>query len=185
MTVKCSKQDGLSYIEVMIAITILTIGILAQLSALTFSMVRVRDNEQRSTARQISSSTLESIFAARDMGSANGLSNWDAVNLSNVSTEGIFAPGWHQIRKDPGRDGILGTADDACGENDTCQVTGYINTSEKNENFERQIVIKDIAEQGFTKIRKRRIEVKVRYFVGKLLREETLSTVIADLPFYN
>ena len=57
------NQEGLTYIEVMIAIVILTIGIVAQLSALTFAMVRVRENEQRNAARQIASSTIESIFA--------------------------------------------------------------------------------------------------------------------------
>ena len=185
MKKKLQNEKGLSYIEVMIAIVILTIGILAQLSTLTFSMVRVRDNEQRNGARQIASSTIESIFAARDIGNINGFNNWNAVNLSNVSTEGIFVPGWHPIRKDPGKDGIQGTADDACFYNASCTADGYTNTSEVNVNFERQILITDISEPGVKEIRKRKIDVKVRYFVGQLLREETLSTLIADLPFYD
>ncbi|MEZ5345849.1 MAG: hypothetical protein R2681_09880 [Pyrinomonadaceae bacterium] len=182
---KFSGQDGLTYIEVMIAIVILTVGILAQLSALTFSMIRVRENEQRNSARQIASSAIESIFAARDMGSINGLSNWNAVNLSSTTADGIFVPGWHPIRRDPGQDGIHGTNDDACFFNAECVVTGYTNSSAVDLNFEREIVITDIVEPGFTKVRKKRIDVKVRYFVGQLLREEVISTVIADLPFYN
>ncbi len=185
MNKKFGQEEGLSYIEVMIAIVILTIGILAQLSALTFSMVRVRDNEQRNGARQIASSTIESIFAARDLGNINGFNNWDAVNLNNVSTNGIFVPGWHPIRKDPGKDGILGTADDACFYNASCTSNGYTNTSVVNTNFERQILITDVIEAGVPTVRKRKIDVKVRYFVGQLLREETLSTLIADLPFYH
>lgn len=182
---KFASQKGLTYIEVMIAIVILTVGILAQLSALTFTMIRVRENEQRNSSRQIASSAIESIFAARDMGSINGLNNWSAVNLSTNSADGIFVPGWHPIRRDPGKDGIHGTKDDACFYTAQCVVTGYTNSSELDTNFEREIVITDIAEPGFTKIRKKRIDVKVRYFVGQLLREETISTVIADLPFYN
>ncbi len=184
MTKKLSNNAGLTYIEVMIAITILTVGILAQLSVLTFSMVRARENEQRNTARQITSSAIESIFAARDLGSANGLSNWDAINLTTVSTKGIFVSGWHPIRKDPGKDGIIGTADDSCFYNVSCTAGSYTNTGELDTNFEREIVISDIAEPGFPKARKKRIDVTVRYFVGQLLREETLSTIIADLPFY-
>ncbi|MCB1025594.1 MAG: prepilin-type N-terminal cleavage/methylation domain-containing protein [Acidobacteria bacterium] len=182
---KFKDQKGLTYIEVMIAIVILTVGILAQLSALTFSMIRVRENEQRNSARQIASSAIESIFAARDMGSANGLNNWDAVNLSSTSPNGIFVPGWHPIRRDPGRDGIHGTSDDACFYNSVCVVAGYTNSSELDLDFEREILITDIPETGFSTVRKKRIDVKVRYFVGKLLREEKISTVIADLPFYN
>ncbi len=180
-----SNQQGLTYIEVMIAIAILTVGILAQLSALTFSVVRLRDNEQRNAARQLSSSAIESIFAARDMGNINGFDNWESVNLSSVSPNGIFVPGWHPVRKDPGKDGIIGTADDACAYNTACVVSGYTNTSAVDVRFERRIIITDINETGYSEVRKRRIEVKVRYFVGQLLREETLSTVIANLPFYN
>ncbi len=180
-----SNQDGLTYIEVMIAITILTVGILAQLSALTFSMVRVRDNELRNGARQAASSTIESIFAARDLGSSSGLGNWDSINLSSSSPDGIFVPGWHPVRKDAGQDGIIGTADDSCFYNAACTVGGYTNTGELDTQFEREIIITDIQEAGFPQARKRRIDVKVRYYVGQLLREETLSTIIADLPFYN
>lgn len=180
---KKAKQEGFTYIEVMIAIVILTVGILAQLSALSLSMIRASESEQRNEARQIASSTIESIFAARDLGNANGISNWDSINLSDVNANGIFKPGWNPIREDAGIDGIHGTADDACTYYVNCVVGSYINTSEVNYGFERKIEITDIAEAGFSTIRKRRIEVKIKYGVGQIIREETLSTLIADLPF--
>lgn len=180
---KEKNQDGFSYIEVMIAIIILTVGILAQLSALSLSMLRATESENRNEARQIASSTLESIFAARDLGNANGIKNWDAINLSDVNPEGIFKSGWNPIREDAGIDGIHGTDDDACAYYTNCTVGGYTNSSEVNYGFERRIEIIDVSEPGFTEIRKRRIEVKIRYAVGQLIREETLSTLIADLPF--
>ena len=182
---KIQNQKGASLIEVLIAIVILTIGILAQLSTLTYSIVRVRENEKRNVARQIASSAIESIFAARDLGSVNGLNNWESVNLTTSSPDGKFVPGWHLTREDPGVDGIHGTADDACFDFLICTVGGYSNSSEVDPDFERQIVITDISEAGYSKTRKRKIEVSVRYFVGQIQRQETLSTVIADLPFYN
>jgi prepilin-type N-terminal cleavage/methylation domain-containing protein len=183
MRSKKTNQEGFTYIELMIAIIILTIGILAQLSALSLSMLRASETEQRNEARQIASSTLESIFSARDLGNANGINNWEAINLSDVNSNGIFKSGWNPIREDAGQDGIHGTADDACTYYVNCVVGSYINTSEVNYGFERKIEITDIAETGFSSVRKRRIEVKIRYGVGQIIREETLSTLIADLPF--
>ncbi len=181
---KKKNQEGFTYIEVMIAIVILTVGILAQLSALSLSMLRASETEQRNVARQLASSTVESIFAARDLGNANGISNWNAVNMNNVHAEGIFLPDWTPIREDAGEDGIRGTADDACAYNINCTVGTYTNNSDVVNGFDRKIEITDIIEPGVPEVRKRRIDVKIRYFVGRIAREETLSTLIADLPFY-
>ncbi len=180
---KKTTQDGFTYMEVMVAIVILTIGILAQLSALSLSMMRASESEQRNEARQIASSTVESIFAARDLGNASGISNWEAINLSDVNSDGIFISGWNPIREDSGQDGIHGTSDDACPYNVNCVAGSYVNTSQVSDFFERKIEIIDVTETGFSTVRKRRIEVTIRYYVGQLVREETLSTLIADLPF--
>jgi len=72
---KSKNQAGFTYIEVMVAIVILTIGIMAQLSALSLSMLRATESEKRTEARQLASSAIESIFSARDLGNANGISN--------------------------------------------------------------------------------------------------------------
>ncbi len=179
------NQQGFSYLEVMIAIVILTIGITAQLSALSLSMVRARGTELRNTARQVSSSTIESIFASRDIGSASNISNWDAINTKdNNPADGAFEVGWRSIRMDPGIDGIHGTADDACAGTGVCIVGPYTNNSQVVTGFQRKIEITDIPEAGVTRIRKKRLTVKIRYFIGQLQTEEELSTIIADLPFY-
>jgi Tfp pilus assembly protein PilV len=182
---KEKNQEGFSYIEVMCAIIILTVGILAQLSALSLSILRQREAEQQTTARQIASSTLESIFAVRDLGNANGIVTWDSINTTDVNTAGLFLPGWNPIRQDSGKDGIQGTADDACAANTNCSVTSYTNTSQLVSGFERQIIIANVIENSVTSTKKRRIEVNIRYYVGQLRRQETLSTIVADLPFSN
>ena len=48
--------------------------------------------------------------------------------------------------------------------------------------FQRQIEITNITENG--KVKKRRVEVTIRFYVGQLQREQSLATIIADLPFY-
>ena len=180
---KENRQQGFTYIEVMCAIVILMVGILAQVSAISFSILRQREAEQQSIARQIAASTIESIFAARDLGNDNGINSFVNINTTDVNSSGIFVPGWFPVREDAGQDGILGTADDSCATT-TCTVGSYTNTSALKDGFERRIVITDVVETGVPVAKKRRIEVKVRFFVGQLQREQTLATIIADLPFY-
>ncbi len=179
---KVKTQKGFTYIEVMCAIVILMVGILAQISAISFSILRQREAEQQSIAKQITASTVESIFAARDLANSDGISSFAAINTTDVSSQGIFAPGWFPVRDDAGKDGILGTADDACP-TAVCTVGSYTNSSSVKEGFERKIVITDILENGATEAKKRRVEVTVRFFVGTLRREQTLATLISDLPF--
>lgn len=157
---------------------------MAQLSALSLSLLRQREAEQQSTSRQLASSTLESIFAARDLGNAKGIVNWDSINTKDVNSSGIFVAGWRPIRQDSGKDGIQGTADDACDANTNCTVDGYTNSSAVMKGYERKIIITDLQENGVTITKKRRIEVIVQYYVGQLKRQQTLATVVADLPFY-
>jgi type II secretory pathway pseudopilin PulG len=183
LIMKSNNQSGFSYIDVMCAIVILMVGILAQVSAMSFSILRQREAELQSVARQITSSTIESIFAARDLGNTDGINDFHAINTTDVSSAGRFVPGWFPVREDSGADGILGTADDTCL-GASCTVGTYTNTSPIREGFERKIEITDIVEPGKTVVTKKRIEVKVRFFVGQLQREQTLATLIADLPFY-
>lgn len=180
---KNKSEQGFTYIEVMCAIVILMVGILAQLSAISLSMLRQRESEKQTAARQLANSTLESIFAARDLGNIGGLSSFSSINNTATTTPaGIFLPGWNPVREDSGKDGIHGTADDACAATAPCQVGTYTNNSPISTDFQRRIVITDITEAG--KVKKRRVEVTVRFYVGQLQREQSLATIIADLPFY-
>lgn len=184
-----NNQKGFTYIEVMCAMVILLIGILAQLSALSFSILRQREAEQQNAARQIANSTLESIFAARDLGKAAGISSWEMINTSDVNENGLFVAGWNPVRQNAGKDGIQGTRDDACATDEPCKVGEYVNKSQVIPGFQRQIIITDIKDSGdqisgIQTVKKRRLEVKMRYFIGQAQREQSLTTVIADLPFY-
>ncbi len=176
------SEKGLSYIEVMVAIVILTIGILAQISALTFSVLRVQENELRTGARQAAASTLESIFAARELGSTTGIDSWDKIDISTSSANGIFRPGWHYVREDPGADGVIGTADDACGFATSCSSAGGASSGSADTKYERKIEITSMNNGLNQRVRKKRIEITVRYWIGNIPRNLVIATMIADLP---
>lgn len=179
------NEKGFSYLEVMFSILIMTIGIVALLSAISMAMLREQVTESKNTARQITSSALESIFAVRDLRNSNSLSNWDAIN-NDSTPPGVFLTGWTPVREDPGLDGINGTADDACATGVACPGPGgYTNTSAEVNGYERRIIISDIVESGEPDIRKKKVEIRVRYRTGQNLQTETITTVISNLPFYN
>jgi len=182
---KLKKETGFSLIETVIALVILMIGILGTISALSFSIFSVQDSEKRTMSKEIARSTLETIFSVRDLLAFDDVPGgasytWASIQVLSGTNGGIFLDGWKPVRESPGADGIFGTADDVCAVGISCVVNGTTNSSAVISGYERKIEIFDITENGVT--RKRRITVRVRYFVGSLLREETESTILANLP---
>ncbi|MEK7723050.1 MAG: prepilin-type N-terminal cleavage/methylation domain-containing protein, partial [Acidobacteriota bacterium] len=96
---KKNSEQGFTYIEVMCAVVILMVGILAQLSAISLSILRQRESEKQTAARQLANSTLESIFAARDLGNTGGITSFATINNTATATpQGIFLAGWNPVR---------------------------------------------------------------------------------------
>ena len=183
-------EAGFSYIDVLIALVILMIGLLASTAALTANLVRSYESEKQVIAKQLALSSVESIFSARDIGRPGAVAGWDSIG--NVGTNevegvprGIFLNDYCPIRADLGWDGVAGTADDACPAGAGCAVTDRpVNNSEVLPGFERKIEITDLEDPdrptpAYT-IKRRRIDVTVRYWVNQLRREQTISTVITN-----
>ena len=175
------QQDGFSYIDTLIAIVILTIGILGSLSALTYAVFYRYAAESKTQAKEITQSTIESIFAVRDFTDKETIKSWETIQVKEGTNKGIFLKDWTPVRDNPGADGIYGTADDACPATGNCTVNGVTNTGVVIQNFSRKIEITDITESNA--VLKRRIVVTVRYPVGRLFFEERAATIIANLPF--
>ncbi len=191
MMLQKPNERGFSYIDVMIALVILMVGILASAAALTANLVRSYETEKQVIAKQIALSTIESIFSARDISRIGAISGWNSIGMIGTNPDpggtpqGIFLSGFNPIRQDMGGDGVAGTADDACPAGGNCVVTGYpANTSEILKGYERRIVISDLQDSERPSpphaISRRRIDVTVRYNVNQLQREQTVSTIITN-----
>lgn len=156
-------QRGFTYMDVMCALLIMMVGVLALAAAVTGALVRTRDSEQQLKAKQYANSTMESIFSARDI---NRL-GWDSI--SNVgSGSGVFLTGTQTLYADAGADRVVGTGDDTGG-----AVSG----------FRRQIIITDINDPERPSppnpIMIRRVDVTIYYQANRVERQEKLSTTIA------
>ncbi|MEJ7713867.1 MAG: hypothetical protein WKF84_29480 [Pyrinomonadaceae bacterium] len=122
------QQSGFTYIDVMIALAIVLVGVMALTAAITGAVIRTTTGEQQVKAKEIASSTLENILAIRDIDAAG--KGWAAVgnigsnpdpgpdgvygNGDDINT-GIFVKGPAPIYLTNGPDKIFGTADDNIG----------------------------------------------------------------------
>lgn len=103
-------QEGFSLIEAMIAIVVLTVGILAVIASLTFAMAAVQNGEYDLIARQKAQEAMESIYTARN----SQQPGFSFASINNVSSGGIFKNGAQPLLC-AGPDGMVGTTDDvAC-----------------------------------------------------------------------
>lgn len=179
------SENGFSYIDVMIALVILMVGILALLSAITASVLMSKSQERQLAAKQIATSTMESIMSVKETSDASRL-GWIAVG--NVGTNpdadgtfrGIFMNGFQEVSADAGPDEVVGTADDS----------GAVIAE-----LQREIVITDICDPqrpsyncpipGTLPVKFRAVQVTITYFAGPVQRQEILSTVLTDYAVAN
>lgn len=184
------KEKGFSYVDVMISITIMLVGILALVSALTANLMRSYESEKRIISKQIALSTIESIISARDVERPGVLEGWDTIgNIGNNPVggipQGIFLNGWTPIREELGWDGVAGTIDDGCPGPGPCVVSGRpTNNSDILPGFERRIEITDIQDPERPSpphpFSMRQIRVTIKFYINGLAREEVGETLLAN-----
>ena len=113
---KVKSEAGFTYIDVMIAVVILLVGILALMSAITGAVFQTKGQEYQLTAKQIATSTMESIMSVKETDPLR--LGWTKIGNICISSpcsipEGIFVNGFQPVRSEAGPDEILGTADDS------------------------------------------------------------------------
>jgi prepilin-type N-terminal cleavage/methylation domain-containing protein len=98
-------ESGFSIIEVMIAIVILSIGILTVVAAFATAVATTQNAQENLIARQKALEALESIFTARNTQQIT------FSQIANIPSGGIFSSGATPLWS-AGNDGLVNTADD-------------------------------------------------------------------------
>lgn len=173
--VRC--EAGFSYIDVMIAVTILMVGVMAMLAAITSGMVMTTTSQQQLAAKQYALSTVEAIFSARDLETLG----FDAVGNAGDTTipGGVFLSGDRPFYSTAGPDGIIGTADDQAGSDG---VVGTSDDAQAVDGFSRQIVITNVPDpdRPAAAISLRQIDVTVSYKFGRGQNTEKMTSYVAN-----
>jgi prepilin-type N-terminal cleavage/methylation domain-containing protein len=194
-------QRGFSLIEVVVAMSILVVGLLGLAQVFYLGMVNASTSSANLIAREKAREAIESVHTARDTRTIA----WTAVRNVNAPActaiaasggqpavafvgngGGVFLNGEQQLRL-PGADGLVNTADDAAagpeelpGANGRFDagpplaVPTVANDDLALSEFWREIAICDINPDL------RQIQVTVRYRVGANVRRYTLMTYISS-----
>jgi len=100
-----SRQSGFTLLEAVIAMAVLSFGVLSLSAIYTQGLKASAQNQIQFIAQQKAQEALETLFTARD----TKLLSW--AQISNVSKGGVFKDGPQPLLA-PGPDGLIGTADD-------------------------------------------------------------------------
>jgi prepilin-type N-terminal cleavage/methylation domain-containing protein len=171
-----SAQRGFTIIETMIAIAIMSIGILTVLAAFATAVGATSNAQENLIARQKTLEAMESIYTARNTQQIT------FGQIANVASGGIFTNGTTQLLS-PGPDGLVNTTDDlpfpangACAAGPECVVLpgpdGILGTADDKAmslaNFTRQIQIANVLESDgvTTDPNLKQVTVTVSYSTG-------------------
>jgi prepilin-type N-terminal cleavage/methylation domain-containing protein len=173
---KASAQRGFTIIETMIAIAIMSIGILTLVAAFATAVGAAQNSQENLVARQKALEAMESIYTARNTQQIT------FAQIGNIPSGGIFTAGPTQLLAS-GPDGLVNTADDLnfpangpCAAGPECLVLpgldGVLGTADdvgmSLANFTRQIQINPVLEADgvTTDPNLKQIVVTVSYFTG-------------------
>lgn len=184
--VPVKDQKGLSLIEAIVAMSVLSVGLLGLAQAFVLGLTQLSTSSSNLIAREKAREAVESVHTARDTRVITWarIRNEDAVAAEdeawgdcNSAGGGVFNNGVGGLRAS-GADGLINTDDD--GEIEEVAMPGEDGVLGTDDdfvlpltNFTREVQICDINNDL------REIRVTIRYFVGQLRREYRLRTFIS------
>lgn len=157
------SEAGFTLIEAVVAILVLTIGLMGTAAAITYALEYGSISRNVSNAKAIIITSIEEIETLRN---ARRLKFQQIANAGNVDNTGVtepfngFSTGLQEISLDPGADGVNGTDDDLIGKG----LDGVFGTPDDavdptlvRAGYRRQIVITNLSDSL------KRVEITVQY----------------------
>lgn len=171
------SERGISLIETMIAVAVMSVCLIGTASVLTQGVQRTNSSPGDLIATQKAQEAIESVFSARD----SKVLSWAQIrNVSGASGSdaGIFLDAALPI-KDAGPDGLVGTPDDGAIETMTFPGRdGLLGTADDEvrslEGYQREIRIRDLQPNL------RSITVTVTFQSGSSRRTYALTAYISN-----
>jgi type II secretory pathway pseudopilin PulG len=174
------NETGFSLLEMVVAITLLTFGLLGAASAIGYAMVASNHGRSITNTKLLAVSILEQMETLRD---TNNLTFGQIANTGQVNNAGAvktfsgFQPGFQQVSINPGPDGIFGTVDDLTD----AGADGQFGTGDDfvNPNFAIVGVTRQIQITSLSPTLKK-IQVTIRYAVNGSMQTLTATSYLND-----
>lgn len=169
------SSSGFTLVETMIAILVLSFGVLTLAAVYMQGMVHMATSQSEIIAKEKAAEAIESVFTSRD----TRVIQWDQIrNVGAPGGTGIFLTGPRPLN-DPGADGLINTVDDGSLQYITSPgPDNLLGTADdvriQLKGFTREIQITDIAPNL------RQVRVIVSYMVGPITRQIVLATYISS-----
>ena len=183
-----SHESGFSLMEVMVATSVLSVGLLGAAAVLASGMQRLGSSPNDVIATQKAAEAIESVYSARD---SHKLTWAQIQNVVGAASDGgVILDGPQPLRL-AGADGLVNTADDGAIEVQTLPgVDQQVGTSDDKTvslgNYRREIRIRDVPNEptgcgGSVKpCMLRSVTVTVTYPDGKATRTYTVVAYISS-----
>jgi Prokaryotic N-terminal methylation motif len=181
-TLRRNNQQGFSLMEAMIAVLVLSFGILSLAAVFAQGLLFSQASQYDYIAQKKSEEAVESIFNARN----TQATSW--AQIQNVSAGGIFLDGAQPLLAPGLATGLVGTAGDDATHPDSVIVgpgpDGILGTADDVtiplSNMQRTIVIAPVFDAaGNVEPNVRTITITMNYKVGRLNRTYTLVSYIS------
>jgi hypothetical protein len=185
---RVSSSSGTSLVEVLLALGVLTVGMVGAAGVLTQGMEKLVSSPGDVVATQKAAEAIEAVFSARD----NHKLTWSQIrNVYGLSSDGgVFLDG-PQPLKVAGADGLVNTADDGAIESQVLPGPDQrLGTSDDStvtlSGYTREIQIRDIPNEPLncgsptTPCTLRSVKVIITFRTGSVNRTYTLTTYISN-----
>ncbi len=176
LNTKSRPDSGFTLVEAMIAMAILTVGLLGLAQAFYLGMQHMSTSSANLIAREKAREAVESVHTARD----TRIITW--AQIRNVTDGGVFLDGAQDLNA-PGNDGLINTGDDAAAGLETIREPGPNGILGDADDlltpligYRREIRISDVVPANPDL---RELVVTITYTVGTQQRTYTLRTVIS------
>jgi prepilin-type N-terminal cleavage/methylation domain-containing protein len=157
------SQSGFSLLEMVVAMVIMTVGLLGVASAISYALMASNRGRGITNAKMLMVSILEQMETLRDTGQLhfNEISNSQVVGSTFTGFPTTFQP----VSTKPGPDGVFGTADDLVsagpdgiyGNSDD-----FTDPTLARPGVQRQILISTLPDNDYLK----KIQITLRYSPG-------------------